>query len=118
MTLRVYRSTEADEYYFREGCYILERLNSESDPACSIARARVLPGQSTRRHWLIATTERYLILEGRGEAEIGGERGVVEPGDVLVIPAEVPQRITNTASKDLVFLAVCTPRFRAENYRS
>jgi mannose-6-phosphate isomerase-like protein (cupin superfamily) len=29
----------------------------------------------------------------------------------------VAQRVTNTGEEDLVFLAICTPRFRPENYR-
>jgi len=36
---------------------------------------------------------------------------------VLVIAPDEPQRITATGPDDLVFLAVCTPRFRQEAYR-
>ena len=32
-------------------------------------------------------------------------------GDVVRIPPSCPQRIRNTGREDLVFLAVCTPRF-------
>lgn len=119
MSGRLFRSTEADEYHFAaEGCYILERLNDPADPEVSIARARVPAGGATRRHWLAGTTERYLILAGQGEAEIGDQRIRVAPGDVLLIPPEVPQRITNTGDADLVFLAICSPRFAARNYHS
>ncbi|WP_176603742.1 cupin domain-containing protein [Desulfosarcina ovata] len=41
----------------------------------------------------------------------------VGPGDVVCIPPACPQRITNTGTLDLIFLAVCTPRFVAEAYR-
>ena len=37
---------------------------------------------------------------------------VVEAGDVVVIPAGYSRRITNIGPVDLVFLAICTPRFR------
>ncbi|MFL2546617.1 MAG: cupin domain-containing protein [Candidatus Rariloculaceae bacterium] len=40
----------------------------------------------------------------------------VRAGDVVLIPAGLPQCITNTGRDDLVFLALCTPRFRPENY--
>lgn len=106
------------EYFFREGCWILEQLNDDADPQASIARARVTPGVSTRPHRLIDTTERYVILAGRGLAQVGNEPEFpVRPGDVVLIPPGVVQSISNDGDTDLVFLAVCTPRFRPENYR-
>jgi hypothetical protein len=36
--------------------------------------------------------------------------------DVVSIPPACAQRITNTGAGDLVFLAVCTPRFVQEAY--
>jgi mannose-6-phosphate isomerase-like protein (cupin superfamily) len=37
-------------------------------------------------------------------------------GDSLKIPVDVPQRISNEGPDELVFMALCTPRFKAENY--
>ena len=108
--------SERDEYWFREGCYITEWSNSDADPDVSIARARVGAGRTTRWHRLDAITERYVILEGHGRAEVGDEARDVQPGDVVVIAPSLAQRITNTGSTDLIFLAICTPRFRPENY--
>ena len=104
------------EYWFREGCYIAEWSNSEDDPEVSIARARVEPDRTTRWHRLDAITERYVVLEGHGRAEIGDKARDVQPGDVVVIAPGLPQRITNSGNTDLIFLAICTPRFRSENY--
>lgn len=115
---RHFRRHEADEYFFEEGCYILEYLNDPADPAASITRARVPPGTATRRHHLVDTTERYLIISGRGRATIGAQSPfVVGPGDAVLIPPGTPQSITNTGKEDLVFLAICTPRFLPGNYR-
>ena len=84
----------------------------------SIARARVRPGDSTVAHSLSGVIERYLILEGEGEVTVGkSQPRSVEAGDMVVIPADVPQAIVNTGSGDLVFLCICTPRFRWEVYR-
>jgi len=105
------------EYWFEEGCYITELSNAADDPAVSIARARVEPGRTTRWHRLRETVERYVVLEGTGRVEVGDEPPrMVGPGDVVLIPAMQRQRITNTGKADLVFLAVCTPRFRRDNY--
>ena len=107
----------AAEYDTAEKCRVLELANVPDDPDCSIARARVAPGTTTRRHRLAGVAERYVILEGRGRAEIGGVAPrEVGPGDVLLIPPGCPQRIANVGKTELVFLAVCTPRFRPECY--
>lgn len=108
---------DQQEYYFEEGCFITELHNSADDAAVSVARARVRPGETTRWHRLQGIGERYLISEGCGLVEIGEAPGrVVGPGDTVLIPAGVRQRITNTGSGDLLFLAVCTPRFVLEAY--
>lgn len=105
------------EYWFQEGCFITELWNTPDDAAMSIARARVPAGGQTRWHRLRATAERYLVLEGEGRVEVGGEPArVVGPGDVVHIPSECRQRIANVGKGDLIFLAICTPRFRRENY--
>lgn len=101
-----------DEYYFQEGCFITELHNSPEDPALSVARARVEPGSTTRWHSLTGVHERYLILAGEGRVEIGDDPPRwVQPGEVVLIPPGCRQRITNTGETDLIFLAVCTPRF-------
>jgi len=107
----------AAEYFFAEGCFITEWWNTSADEAVSVARARVKPGVTTRWHRLRDATERYLILEGRGRVEVGdGPPEDVGPGDVVLIPPETRQRIANTGGADLLFLAVCTPRFTLAGY--
>ncbi|MFT7559723.1 MAG: mannose-6-phosphate isomerase-like protein (cupin superfamily) [Flavobacteriales bacterium] len=107
-----------DEYFFDvEGCYITELSNSSDDPDLSIAQARVAPGVTTRWHRLENTTERYCILSGMGIVEVGASLPKeVVAGDVVVIPPMERQRITNCGKEDLVFLAICTPRFEVHNY--
>lgn len=107
------------EYFFAaEGCYITELSNSEADPALSIARARVMPGVTTAWHRLYNTTERYAIVSGIGIVEVGdAEPKDVRAGDVVIIAPMQRQRITNSGSEDLVFLALCTPRFEEANYQ-
>jgi mannose-6-phosphate isomerase-like protein (cupin superfamily) len=101
-----------------ERCHIVEISNSPDDPEVSIVRGRVAPGVTTRLHRLKGTAERYCILSGMGRMETGGIAPVdVFPGDIVLIPPMCSQRITNTGKDDLVFLAVCTPPFRLENYQ-
>lgn len=107
-----------EEYYFEEGCHITETSNSADDEDVSIAQARVEKGQQTKWHYLENTTERYVILSGRGTVEIGANPACdVTIGDVVIIPANTRQRIKNTGEEDLLFLAICSPRFQRKNYR-
>jgi mannose-6-phosphate isomerase-like protein (cupin superfamily) len=113
----VRRPRAEDEYPIPEGCLILELSNSPDDPTVSIARARVPPGVTTRWHRLRDTAERYVILEGKGRAEVGAlPPQEVGPGDVVLIPPSCRQRIANIGTGDLVFLAICSPRFEPHAY--
>ena len=105
------------EFYTAEKCHITELFNTADDPDVSIARARVEPGVTTRRHHLKGTTERYFIISGRGLVEVGElPPQEVTAGDIVLIPPMCRQRITNIGSDDLIFLAICTPRFSQDVY--
>ncbi|QDT91796.1 cupin domain-containing protein [Gimesia algae] len=111
------RPNEQDEYFFEEGCFILEMSQADIDPEVSIARARVEPGRTTRFHRLKGTFERYIMLSGTGLVEVGNyEPTKVYPGDVVRIPPMTDQRITNIGDEDLVFLVICNPHFLKSCY--
>lgn len=113
----ILHTPESQEYYFHEGCHILELSNSPDDEEISIARARVEPGKTTRWHRLKDTTERYIIQHGTGLVEVGDlPAETVTAGSVVIIPPMQPQRITNIGTEDLIFLAICSPRFRPDCY--
>jgi len=117
MKQRIRRQNLGDEFYIAEGCHLIEVSNSADDPDASIARARLEPGKTTRWHRLVGTAERYVIVQGRGLAEIGSlPPAEVTVGDVVLIPPDCRQRITNTGADELIFLAICTPRFSYDAY--
>jgi mannose-6-phosphate isomerase-like protein (cupin superfamily) len=108
----------SNEFYTSEKCYITELSNTSDDPDVSIARARVEPGVTTRWHRLMGTVERYYIVNGTGRVEVGKlPPKEVKPGDIVLIPPMCRQRITNIGSEDLVFIAICTPRFSNDVYK-
>ena len=119
MQIGIRRQLEQREYWFQEGCFITEISNDKEDDACSIARARVEPGQTTAWHMLDGIEERYIIVSGFGRAEVGETLCCdVAPGDVVRIPRNTRQRIINTGGEDLIFYAVCTPPFNSGRYVS
>ncbi|MBW2248674.1 MAG: cupin domain-containing protein, partial [Deltaproteobacteria bacterium] len=101
----------------KERCYIVETANDSGDELVSISRARVEPGVTTAWHKLKRVTERYIIISGQGRVEINDLDPMdVFEGDVVRIPEDTPQRITNTGQIDLIFYAVCSPRFQTSCY--
>jgi len=106
-----------EEFYTSEKCYVTELSNTPKDPDVSIARARVESGVKTRWHRLKGTSERYFIISGIGLVEVGKllpQEATV--GDIVHIPPMCPQRVTNIGTEDLVFLAICSPRFSQDVY--
>lgn len=117
MQAEIRRLDPRAEFCTPEGCYINELSNVDTDAHVSIARARVPAGRATRWHRLRGTAERYVILAGAGKVEVGSlPAQEVGPGDVVLIPAASRQRIASLGDEDLVFLAICTPRFRPDVY--
>lgn len=106
-----------DEFYMDENCYITELANTADDNEVSIARARVEPGITTRWHRLHNVVERYYIISGVARVEVADLPACdVHAGDTITIPALCRQRITNIGNEDLIFLAICTPRFTPKAY--
>lgn len=119
MRPRIIKKNTDNEFYTDERCFIIEALNSPDEDLMSIAQARVEPGITTAWHYLDNIDERYLIVAGKGKMEVEEEAPVaVGPGDVVLIPAGTPQRITNIGDGDLILFCVCTPGYKREFYHN
>jgi mannose-6-phosphate isomerase-like protein (cupin superfamily) len=81
----------------------------------SLAEATLAPGQATRRHYHGVTEEIYVVLEGSGEMEVGGERTAVGPGDAVLIPPREWHQIRAAPAGELRFLCCCAPPYRDED---
>jgi hypothetical protein len=119
MNVQIRRADPSKESLTDENCYILELANDAGDPDVSIARARVLPrgddGVAPRQKHRRALRHR----PRHGEGGVGDlPAAIVSEGDVVRIPANTPQRITNGDDDDLIFFAICTPRFVQSAYVS
>ena len=117
MHAKIHFNSSVSEFDTAERCYIKELANDSNDEMASVAQARVEAGVTTAWHKLKEVTERYIIVSGQGRVEIESlQPADVIAGDVVIIPADTAQRISNTGSTDLIFLAVCTPRFTPDCY--
>lgn len=112
------RTADTREIQTRERCLIRELVNDPAIAEFSLAETRVEPGVVTELHRL-TVDEVYVIRSGTGRMEVGGKPWVnVRPGDFVVIPAGMSQRIENTDASDLIFECICLPRFTADAYEA
>ncbi len=113
-----FKTNTEEEFYTNEKCHIIEMMNIPDIENISISRARVEPRITTQNHAL-HFDEVYYVLSGKGEMQINnGELKTLEPGDIAFIKKGSSQKITNVLNVDLIFLCVCTPRFKVEGYES
>ncbi len=117
MKPEIHKASSQHEFFTAERLFITEIWNSATDNDVSIARARVEPGVTTALHYLDGVDERYIIISGKGIVEVQGlAPAKVSAGDIIEIPANKTQRITNVDESDLIFYCICTPRFTPDCY--
>lgn len=115
-TAGFYRSPSLEPTLTDERCSIVELMNTPRCPESSLARAIVAPGVTTQLHSL-SIEERYVVESGEGLMELDGRQAFpIGPGDCVIIPAGIAQRVRNTGSGELIFLCVCAPRFEPHHY--
>jgi mannose-6-phosphate isomerase-like protein (cupin superfamily) len=56
------------------------------------------------------TDEIYVVLKGRGTVHVGNETALIEPGDVIEIPANVFHTMSCQAGGPLLWAAIWWPR--------
>jgi mannose-6-phosphate isomerase-like protein (cupin superfamily) len=118
MATTLIKHDNACEFWTPERCFIREQLNNPDVPDVSLAETRVEPRVTTELHRL-SVKEWYIVSHGAGMMEVDdGAPFEIRPGDVVVIPTNSSQRVSNTGDEDLVFQCICVPRFTPECYES
>jgi mannose-6-phosphate isomerase-like protein (cupin superfamily) len=100
-----------------DNCRLREILNPLKDKLSihySMAHAKVAPGDTTFKHTL-KTSEVYYIIEGEGLMYIDSEEKKVSAGYTVYIPPGSVQCIKNTCDKELVFLCIVDPPWKADD---
>ena len=93
---------------------ILSPLRESLDLRYSLAHAVLSKGESSLPHRL-KSSEVYYILNGRGIMHIDNECREIYSDQAVYIPPESVQYIENTGEKELVFLCIVDPAWRAED---
>jgi mannose-6-phosphate isomerase-like protein (cupin superfamily) len=114
----VRRIGECEEITANDGCRLRELLHPDRGAAglpYSLAVASVEPGRRTMPHRLVAETEVYYVVRGRGVMHIGDEESKLEPGDAVIIPAGAEQWIECAGADALEFVALVSPPWREDH---
>ena len=90
----------------KDGSTIREYLHTSRQ---SLAEASLAPGQSTARHYH-AASEDYLIIEGSGSLEVGGETREVGTGDAILIAPGAWHELT-AGPEGTRLLCCCVPAY-------
>jgi quercetin dioxygenase-like cupin family protein len=72
------------------------------------------PGQEHRLHAHERMDKVYLVLEGRGALLLSTGEERLEPGKMVVAPADLPHGVRNDSSERLLLLALLCPAPRAK----
>ena len=109
--MRVASRALAEPFTTLDGSTIRVLLDGSSGAANqSLAEAELAPDQSTERHYHPRSEEIYILLEGWAEMEVDGERGRVEAGNAILIPAGARHEI-RAGGTGLRFLCCCAPAY-------
>ncbi len=115
--MQIKRLADCPAILAEDGCRLKELLHPRNDGVdipYSLAIATVDAGQGTHRHRLVQT-EVYYVIAGSGVMHIGAEERPVCPGDRVYIPPGEIQWIENRGINPLVFAAIVSPPWRAED---
>lgn len=73
---------------------------------CKVKRITIKPGQSPSYQYHLKREERWIIIQGRGEAVLDGMPVLVTTGGIIHVARQMKHRIRNTGTEDLVFIEV------------
>ncbi len=80
----------------------------------SLAHGTLRPGQRSKRH-VLASSEVYYFISGRGRLTIDDEVALIESGTTIYVPPGGEQFLENTGETDVEFLCLVDPAWRMED---
>lgn len=117
----MFKVTPADRPVFLAGDHtslreIFHPAKQQLKLGYSLAHGTLGPGQRSKWH-VLASSEVYYFVAGKGRFMIDDEVVSVEAGTTLYVPPGVKQSLENTGSSDIEFLCLVDPAWKAEDER-
>lgn len=73
---------------------------------CKVKKIVIKPNQAPSYQYHLKREEVWVIISGHGALKLDDTETSVSAGDVIRVPLKAKHRITNTGTKDLVFIEV------------
>ena len=96
-------------FYFDVGLGSVCLSGIDTGGAYCLLEVSLAPGMAVPRHKHTREDEVYFVLAGELEATVGENTFVLQPGDTLLAPRDIPQEIRNSGSATNHYLLVFSP---------
>ena len=107
--LQHFRSMEGKAYQLGPLKLAFKRNEADGEGSYSMFESLEQPGRSVALHRHPTFQETFIVLEGRFEFEVAGERRSLEQGEMLVIPRGAPHGFRCTSPEPGRMLTISTP---------
>jgi quercetin dioxygenase-like cupin family protein len=107
--LQYFRSMEGKAYQLGPLKLAFKRNEADGEGSYSMFESLEQPGRSVALHRHPTFQETFIVLEGRFEFEVAGERRSLGQGEMLVIPRGAPHGFTCTSPEPGRMLTISTP---------
>jgi mannose-6-phosphate isomerase-like protein (cupin superfamily) len=112
VTMYVIHKNDVRPHVQEHGEIIYELIGRSVDTPTeqhSVAYVVIPPSKSSIRHYHPVAEESHYILHGRALMELGEEKQLLEPGQIVLIPRGLRHEIHSEGPEDLEFLAISAP---------
>src|SRR4051812_5452751 len=107
--LEHFRSMEGKTYQLGQLKLAFKRTEGEGEGSYSMFESLEQPGASVALHRHPTFQETFIVLEGRFEFEVAGERRSLGQGEMLVIPRGAPHGFACTSPEPGRLLTISSP---------
>jgi len=99
----------AKRYYFDVGLGSVCLSGTDTGGAYCLLEVSLAPEMGVPRHTHTREDEVYFVLAGQLEATVGDETFVLQPGDTLLAPRDIPHELRNSGDVENHYLLVFSP---------
>ena len=96
-------------YYFDVGLGSVCLSGRDTGGAYCLLEVSLAPGMAVPRHTHTREDEVYFVLAGELEATVGEKTFVLQPGDTLLAPRDIPHELRNSGNTTNHYLLVFSP---------
>src|SRR6516164_3691108 len=107
--LSIKHQPRGKRYYFDVGLGSVCLSGTDTGGAYCLLEVSLAPRMAVPRHTHTREDEVYFVLAGELQATVGDETFVLQPGDTLLAPRDIPHELRNSGNTTNHYLLVFSP---------